>query len=346
MKRIKNLFKTSIGVSILWVWEHIPKNRFTSNDIEKKISECSEYKDFQEGIIYNISGTYTRYFASPNEYPSTLAVAASKKAILDTGISINEIDCIIFASASQDITEPATANIIQHALGSNAPVFDIKNACNSFLNGMQVAKSFIESWQYKNILICSGETPSRAIKWNPKNREEFKNSLASYNLWDAWVAMVLWEEKKNKPVVSFTEFYSKWIYFDASTISGWGSRFPRDLEKTYFISDSKRLSEAFGQDAKTFLFYVLQKYNWRLSWIKYFFPHLVSRYSSEVFRESFGVLGHYIRNHNTTHGNIVSCSVPYALIRAIEEKKFSPWERWLLVGLAAGASFSLVGIQF
>ena len=62
------------------------------------------------------------------------------------GIEPRDVDLLIFASASHDVAEPATANMVQAALGCDrAAVMDVKNACNSFLNGLDVAQAFIET---------------------------------------------------------------------------------------------------------------------------------------------------------------------------------------------------------
>lgn len=344
MERIKRLFRKSI--SIIGVGAYIPENSLNSDEVEDRIFAESDYIHSQKWFVYDISGTHTRHFAWADEQASTLAIYASKKALRNAQLDINDIDCIIFGSASQDIIEPATANIVQLGLGSSAPVMDIKNACNSFLSAMQVASSLIQSGQYKNVLVCSWETPSRAIRWNTKDRNEFKDSLAWYNLGDAGVAMILSQKKKGMPTITFTDFYSKWEYYEASTILGWGSRYPRDMEKTYFSSDSQKLWEAFWSEAKNFLYTSLKKYRWRFSSIRYFFPHIVSRYSADIFRNSFPIAHHHVINYNHTHGNMASCSVVYALIRAIEEKRFSRWDRGLIVWLGAWASFWIIGIQF
>lgn len=124
---------------------YIPKQKLTSQEVEERIRKESLYKNFRENSVFEISGTYTRYFSHDTEQASTLASEAAKKALCDACMDINEIDAIIFASASQDVIEPATSNKVQTLLSSKAPVFDIKNACNSFLNGLQVAKSLISS---------------------------------------------------------------------------------------------------------------------------------------------------------------------------------------------------------
>jgi acyl-CoA:acyl-CoA alkyltransferase len=344
MERIRGFFKKN--TSIIWVGSYIPKNSFTSEDIEGLIKQRSHFTGFSEGVVYEVSGTYSRHFCSEDEQASTLAINASIKAIENAWIEISEIDCIIFASASQDIIEPATANIVQYGLGSSAPVFDVKNACNSFLNGMQLADSLIQSWKYKRILICSWETPSRAIKWSTTNKEEFKNALAWYSLWDWGVAMIVSAYVKNYPTIEFLDFYSRGEYYKASTILWGWSLYPRDIEKNYFISDSRKLSEAFGSVALEFIHNALIKHHWQFSSIDYFLPHIVSRYSLDVLRSTLPIDHHKIINYNGTHGNMASCSIPYALIRAIEERKICKWDRALIIWLWAGASFCAGWIQF
>lgn len=345
MRGIRNLFRKS--VSIIWVGSYIPEKSLTSEDIEDLIKKRSHFTEFSEGVVYEASGTYTRHFSPENEQASTLAIRASKKAIENAWIQITDIDCILFASASHDITEPATANIVQYGLGSSAPVFDVKNACNSFLNGMQIAESFLQVWKYNHILVCSGETPSRAIKWDTRNKEEFKAALAWYNLGDCGVAMVLSSHHaRNYPTIKFLDFYSRGEYYEASTILWGGSLYPRDSEKNYFISDSRKLSEAFGSTALHFVYTTLKKHRWQFSSIDYFLPHIVSRYSLDVLRATFPIQHHKILNYNNTHGNMASCSIPYALIRNMEEWKIKQWDRALIIWLWAGASFCTWWIQF
>ena len=63
-------------------------------------------------------------------------------------VGVDDVDVLIFASAGQDLIEPATANIVQEKLGTACQAFDVKNACNSFLNGLQLAESLILSGAY------------------------------------------------------------------------------------------------------------------------------------------------------------------------------------------------------
>ena len=67
-----------------------------------------------------------------------------------------DIDLLMFASASQDLIEPATSHIVSAKLGLSAPVFDVKNACNSVINALQVADALIRAGSHRRILVVSG----------------------------------------------------------------------------------------------------------------------------------------------------------------------------------------------
>ena len=68
---------------------------------------------------------------------------------------------------------------------------DIKNACNSFLNGMQVAEALIQTGQYSKALVVSGEIPSRTVRWKIRDFNELKSSFLGYTFGDAGAAVVL-----------------------------------------------------------------------------------------------------------------------------------------------------------
>src|SRR5689334_18364940 len=107
------------------------------------------------GQLQKLCGIRARYFAAPDEQVSDLAVAASRCVV--SAVGQDAIDLLVFASASCDLIEPATANIVQHKLGLRCPAMDVKNACNSFASGIHVASAMIESGAYRRALVVNGE---------------------------------------------------------------------------------------------------------------------------------------------------------------------------------------------
>ncbi len=98
---------------------------------------------------------------------------------------------MIFASASQDLIEPATSRIVAAKLGLTAPAMDIKNACNSVINAVQVAEALIASRQYRRVLIAIEEQPSHAVHWQVRDQEQFIRSFPGYTMSDGGPAVIL-----------------------------------------------------------------------------------------------------------------------------------------------------------
>ena len=133
---------------ISFVSDYSPELVLTSKEIEDKVNKTGKF--LPENIIEQKFGVRERRFAGPGSESSDLAVSAALKILEQT--DKDTIDCLIFASGSSDLIEPATSNIIQSKLKLSCPCFDVKNACNSFVSGLQVADAFIVSGQYKKIL--------------------------------------------------------------------------------------------------------------------------------------------------------------------------------------------------
>ena len=126
------------------------------------------------GLIHRLTGVERVHTRDDGWQTSDLAVAASGIALAE---SPGTIDLVIFASASQDLIEPATSHIVAAKLGFDCPVMDVKNACNSMLNGMQVADALITSGQYGRVLVASGEAPTSGVRWSLKDHAQFIRSF-------------------------------------------------------------------------------------------------------------------------------------------------------------------------
>src|ERR1051325_5970796 len=118
------------------------------------------------GLIHRMTGWRQVHIRPEGWQASALAVAAARTALAE---SPGPIDLLLFASASQDLIEPATSHIVAAKLGLDCPVMDIKNACNSVINAMQVAEALIGAGQYRRVLVASGEQPSHAVRWDLKD---------------------------------------------------------------------------------------------------------------------------------------------------------------------------------
>ena len=120
------------------------------------------FLDTSDEWISKMTGIKERRWSRDDQDTSDLAYEASKKAIEDAGIKPNDIDMIIVATATGDMPFPSVANILQEKLGTGkVPTMDQLAACSGFMYSMITAKQYVQSGDYKNILVVGADKLSK-----------------------------------------------------------------------------------------------------------------------------------------------------------------------------------------
>lgn len=132
-------------------------------------AELAERVDTSDEWIVERTGIRQRYIAGDDETTSSLAVDASRKALEAAGLEAKDIDLIVLATATPDQTFPATATLVQHALGCNGGIaFDVGAVCSGFLYAMASADSMLRTGMAKRALVIGSETFSRILDWEDR----------------------------------------------------------------------------------------------------------------------------------------------------------------------------------
>lgn len=335
-----------INSKILAVSTYFPINETPVAQIESRILKESSYSKVPVRAIESLTGVQRVFHRSPGENASDLASKAAERALQASNLDVNEIDLLIFASASQDLIEPATSHIISNNLGTTCPVFDVKNACNSFLNGLQVANSFIKSEIYKTILIVTGETPSTGIRWNCKTKADFVTSFPGYSMSDSGGAVILRAEESDTPTgilnINMSANSDMWRI---GTLGTGGSRSPRDIETTYFNMDGAALFEAFKTVGVEMLHDQINA--GAINWDDYaaIGMHQVAELYNEMLIETLNLPAHKTIETITKYGNLASNSFPFQLETAISEGRVREGDKFAFIGLGGGISTGFGGFQ-
>lgn len=129
----------------------------------------ASYLDTTDEWIQDRTGIKTRFWADGKMSASELAEPASREAISQAGLQVEDIDGIVFATVTPDCQFPSTACFLQHRLGiKNALAFDVVAVCSGFIYGLVMADSLIASGQCRNVLVVGSELYSRIV--DPKDR--------------------------------------------------------------------------------------------------------------------------------------------------------------------------------
>jgi len=132
-------------------------------------AELAQTVDTSDEWIVERTGIRNRYIAGEGETTATLATDAAKAALEAAGLSAQDIDLIILATATPDQTFPASATIVQAALGiDDCVAFDVAAVCSGFLYAITVADSMICSGAARNAIVIGSETFSRILDWEDR----------------------------------------------------------------------------------------------------------------------------------------------------------------------------------
>lgn len=323
----------------------LPPDERSSADIAELIRASSRTYKVAPRLIELTTGIRSRRVAAPDVNSSDLAAEAGRRVLETTQTDPESVDLLIFASASQDLMEPATANLVQEKVGTNCPVFDVKNACNSFLNGLQIADSFIRCGAYRRVLVTVGETPSRGIKWSVANWNDFKKSFLGYTLGDAGAAALL-EPSDDDRGFFYQSFRTVSKYWDIATILGGGSMYGHGKEHAFIQGDGAVLRNAFIKIGPGILTEALEATETCLADFRRIFVHQVSKPTLTEFSKISGVSEDKIEVTIQDFGNMASASLPVALALAHERGDITAGDLIMLIGMAAGVSLGVLLMRF
>jgi 3-oxoacyl-[acyl-carrier-protein] synthase-3 len=298
------------------------------------------------GLVQLLSGVASRHYAEPDVVSSDLAAEAGRKVLETCDVDPLAVDLVIFASASHDVAEPATANMVQQKTGCTAAaVVDVKNACNSFLNGLDVAHAFIETGRARRVLVAAGEVLSRTINWTIRDKADLAVRLASLTLGDGGAACLV--EAGDGTVgrgLLPGLFMSDGTQWELSTILGGGTLHAAAPEHQYFVCHSAELQNLAVDHLPGLMTKAVESVGWTFDDVTLIVPHQVSRSVVERITGLLSIptdlcqvtLGHV--------GNTAAASIPIALSHAVDEGKVERGDKLLLVGGAAGFSAAVIPV--
>lgn len=316
----------------------------SSAEIEERICEAAGRLPVPPGTLLAISGIRSRYVVGPGEFASTLAVAAGRLALADARVGPSDVDLLVFASTSQDQVEPATAHIVADSLGiAGVSVFDVKNACNSFVDGIRVAEALMATGGAQRALVVTGETPTLAARYNVRSIREFRRAFLGFTVGDIGGAVVL-ERSDDERGVFYRDSWSASEHWTVSGVPGGGSRHPRGDEYTYAEGDGARLREIIRGFDRDLVLRAFRETGTTADDFDLFIIHQVTRAFTDEVVEQLGLPPERVEWTIEGFGNVASGTLPLALGQARAAGRVTRGDRVLFVGFGAGISVATIGL--
>lgn len=145
------------------VGHYLPNRIVENSEFEAKIDTTDEW-------IRTRSGIERRHFASGLETTSSMATSAAQAALKDAGLEPNDLDAIVLATSTADLTFPSAATMVQQQLGmTRGFAYDVQAVCAGFIFALANANAFIISGQAKRVLVVGAETFSKIMDWTDRS---------------------------------------------------------------------------------------------------------------------------------------------------------------------------------
>lgn len=329
--------RTLINSAVVSTGHAIPDGVITSAEIEALVTERSQNFTMPGGLVERLTGVRERRHAPAGTTSSDLAAQAGLAALRNADVDPLSVDFLIFSSASHDVSEPATSAIVQHKMGArNATFADIKNACNSFLNGLDFAAAAIETGRARRVLVVAGEVLHPTIDWSIESSGELRKKLAALTLGDAGAAVLLEATQEENTGLMPGRFVSDGSQWELSTVLAGGNLMPHDNSRYFFECDSPALQSLAIEHIPPLIEKSIDEIGWKLDEVKRIFPHQVSKGVTEALASAIGYPRDQVAVTLDRFGNNAAASVPLSLSIAAEQGQISKGDKILLVCGAAG----------
>ncbi|GAA9260329.1 ketoacyl-ACP synthase III [Helicobacter pylori] len=316
---------------------HVPSERV-------KNAEFQQFLDTSDEWIEKRTGIKERRFANDGEKSSDLGVIAAKQAIERAHLTPKDIDLVVVATLSPDfLAMPSTACVLSAKLGiENKPAFDISAACTGFIYLLSVAKAYVESGMYENVLIVGAEKTSSVL--------DFKDRGTCILFGDGAGACVIGRTKRLKESVLDVQIsangnFSNYLYT------------PRTLKPTPFSVKEEALepflcmkgNEVFKLAVKTLLKdaeMILEKNALKPEDVRLFIPHQANFRIIQAVREHLDFKDEQVVLTVHKYGNTSAASIPMAMCEAYEEGRLKKGDLMLLDAFGGGLTWGSALVYF
>ncbi|ANT61354.1 3-oxoacyl-ACP synthase [Salipiger sp. CCB-MM3] len=153
----------SIRAKVAGVGHYLPERIVPNSEFEKTLDTSDEW-------IRTRSGIERRHFAAEGETTSILAAHAAAAALKDAGVDASEVDALIVATSTPDLTFPSAATMVQARIGMTGGfAFDVQAVCAGFVYALANANALIVAGTAKRVLVIGAETFSRIMDWTDRS---------------------------------------------------------------------------------------------------------------------------------------------------------------------------------
>jgi 3-oxoacyl-[acyl-carrier-protein] synthase-3 len=315
--------------------KYTPERILTNAELARMVDTSDEW-------IQQRTGIRERRIAHDHETTATQATHAAREALRRAGLTPDALDLIIVATSTPDYIFPATACLVQAAIGANrAGAFDVQLGCAGFVCALSIGGSMIQSGMIQRALIIGAETISRFLDWTDRNScvlfgdgagafvlqsSPTRGGLLSYKLGadgSGWETLILPAGGSKHPLSQQT--------LDA------GLHRPR-MDGHAVFKFATRVMGKVAQEA-------CELADLQLADIELFIPHQANLRIINTASKFLNLPDEKVMVNVDKYGNTSAASVPIAFCEAMDSGRIHAGDHVVLVGFGAGLGWAAATLQ-
>jgi 3-oxoacyl-[acyl-carrier-protein] synthase-3 len=304
---------------------YLPDQILTNDELAQRLDTSDEW-------IRQRTGIAERRIAAPGQLTSDLAVAAARRALDRAGMSGSDLDLIVLATATPDLTFPATATRVQAQLGmKRGAAFDVQAVCSGFVFALSVADNAIRLGQARTALVIGAETFSRILDWNDRGTCVLFGDGAG-----AVVLNAAPEAGADGRGVLSTRLHSDGTQHDILYVDGG----PSATRSTgYLRMEGREVFRQAVQHLSEVVEETLAASGYTAADLDWLVPHQANSRIIDAVGRRLGLPADRVVNTVARHANTSAASIPLALSEALADGRIKPGHLVLIEALGGGLTW-------
>jgi 3-oxoacyl-[acyl-carrier-protein] synthase III len=302
---------------------YLPSKILTNADLARMVDTSDEW-------ITERTGIKARHIAAEGEKTSDLATAAARDALNHAGLKPNDIDFIVLATSTPDLTFPSTATAVQAALGiTHGFAFDLQAVCSGFSYALATADNFIRAGHGKRALVIGAETFSRILDWEDRTTcVLFGDGAGAVILEACQIKDQMRERCVIGSLLRSDGRHQEKLFVDGGPSATQTVGKLRMHGKEVFRFAVHAIAEAVED--------TLAKYKLTPSDIDWFVPHQANKRILDGTAKKVGIAPEKIVVTLDRHGNTSAASIPLAFVTAVRDGRIKRGDLVLFEAMGGG----------
>ena len=316
-----------VTAKITGVAGYVPPCLLTNADLEKMVDTTDEW-------IMERVGIRERHLADKGVASSDLAVEAVKRLQQQHPFDLQSVDLIVVGTVTPDMMYPSTACLVQNKLGiTDTWGFDVSAGCSGFLYALNTGTKFVESGQYKNVLVIGSDVNS--------SMTDFTDRAVCIIFGDGAGAALLQPAADGEPgiidhVAQIEGIGGQFLYMPGGGSLNPASHETVDRKMHYIHQDGKNVFKYAVKKMAEMTEKVLAKHGLTGHDVDCFIAHQANRRIITATAERLGMPLEKVIINIDRYGNTTAGTIPLAMQTALEEKRLKKGDLVLLAAVGAG----------